>query len=184
MKRLSDHVTSLKSAFKLTGGIGHSNHYRSCYAGILLRIKTFYISFEDRTSVDFIHECPIFKWVWVTWPKWRVPGPGNRVVVPVMAARSMMTSSNGNIFRDTGHLCGEFTGRRWIPRTKASDAELWCFFDVPPNKQLSKQSWGWWSETPSCPLWRQCNEYAHHYRPKTWFQWIRQRQLQNKARNI
>ena len=35
-----------------------------------------------------------------------------------------MTSSNGNIFRVTGHLCGEFTG---IPRTKASDAELWCF---------------------------------------------------------
>ena len=25
------------------------------------------------------------------------------------------------------------------------------------NKQLSKQSWGWWFETPSCPLWRQCN---------------------------
>ena len=39
-----------------------------------------------------------------------------------------MTSSNGNIFRVTGHLCGEFTGPRWIPRTKASDAELWCFF--------------------------------------------------------
>ena len=38
----------------------------------------------------------------------------------------MMTSSNGNIFRVTGHLCGEFTGPRWIPRTKASDAELWC----------------------------------------------------------
>ena len=27
-----------------------------------------------------------------------------------------MTSSNGNIFRVTGPLCGEFTGRRWIPR--------------------------------------------------------------------
>ena len=39
----------------------------------------------------------------------------------------MMTSSNGNIFRATGHLCGEFTGQRWIPHTKASDAELWCF---------------------------------------------------------
>ena len=39
----------------------------------------------------------------------------------------MMTSSNGNIFRVTGHLCGEFTGPRWIPRTKASDVELWCF---------------------------------------------------------
>ena len=39
----------------------------------------------------------------------------------------MMTSSNGSIFRVTGHLCGEFTGPRWIPHTKASDAELWCF---------------------------------------------------------
>ena len=27
-------------------------------------------------------------------------------------------------FRVTGHLCGEFTGPRWIPRTKASDAEM------------------------------------------------------------
>ena len=24
-------------------------------------------------------------------------------------------------------FCGEFTGHRWIPRTKASDAELWIF---------------------------------------------------------
>ena len=38
-----------------------------------------------------------------------------------------MTSSNGNIFRVTGPLCVEFTGQRWIPRTKASDAEHWCF---------------------------------------------------------
>ena len=37
---------------------------------------------------------------------------------------SMMTSSNGNIFRVTGHLCEEFTGPRWIPHTMASDAEL------------------------------------------------------------
>ena len=29
----------------------------------------------------------------------------------------MMTSWNGYIFRVTGHLCGEFTGHRWIPRT-------------------------------------------------------------------
>ena len=39
-----------------------------------------------------------------------------------------MTLSNGNIFRVTGPLCGESTGHRWIPRTNASDAELWCFF--------------------------------------------------------
>ena len=39
----------------------------------------------------------------------------------------MMRSLNGNIFRVTGHLRGEFPGLRWIPRTKASDAQLWCF---------------------------------------------------------
>ena len=39
----------------------------------------------------------------------------------------MMTLSNGNIFRVIGPLWGEFTAHRWIPLTKASDAELWCF---------------------------------------------------------
>ena len=44
----------------------------------------------------------------------------------------MMTSSNGNIFRVTGPLCGEFTCHGWIPLTKPSDAELWCFlWSVP-----------------------------------------------------
>ena len=42
----------------------------------------------------------------------------------------MMTSSNGDIFRVTGLLCGKFTGPRWIPLTKASDAELWFFLDL------------------------------------------------------
>ena len=28
---------------------------------------------------------------------------------------TIMTSSNGNIFCVTGHLCGDFTGHRWIP---------------------------------------------------------------------
>ena len=45
----------------------------------------------------------------------------------------MMTSSNGNIFCVTEHVCGEFTGPRWIPRTKASDAELWCFLWSAPE---------------------------------------------------
>ena len=40
---------------------------------------------------------------------------------------NMMTSSNASIFRVTDPLCGEFTGHRWIPLIKASDAELWCF---------------------------------------------------------
>ena len=44
----------------------------------------------------------------------------------------MMTSLNGNIFRVAGPLCGEFTGHLWPPRTKASDAELWCFLWSAP----------------------------------------------------
>ena len=36
----------------------------------------------------------------------------------------MMTSSNGNIFRVTDPLHGEFTGHRWIPLTEAGEAEL------------------------------------------------------------
>ena len=39
----------------------------------------------------------------------------------------MMTSSNGNTFRVTALCAGNFTGHRWIPLTKASDAELVCF---------------------------------------------------------
>ena len=37
---------------------------------------------------------------------------------------------------------------------------LWgfdVFFNLRPNKRLSKQSWGWWFETPLCSLWRHCN---------------------------
>ena len=40
---------------------------------------------------------------------------------------SMMTSQKGNIFRVTSSLSGDHTGHRWIPLTKASGAELWCF---------------------------------------------------------
>ena len=44
----------------------------------------------------------------------------------------MMTSSNGNFFCVTGHICGEFPGHRWIPRTKASDVELWYILWYEP----------------------------------------------------
>ena len=52
----------------------------------------------------------------------------------------MMTSSNGNIFRIAGHLCGdkpvpgEFPAQR--PVTRSFDV----FFDLRLNKRLSKQS--------------------------------------------
>ena len=68
-----------------------------------------------------------------------------------------MTSSNWNIFRVPGPLCGEITGHQWILLTKANDAELWCFLWSALNKLFSKHSRRRWFETLSIPLWRQCN---------------------------
>ena len=96
----------------------------------------------------------ISKSKWNSSPKTKlVTSEKNRAITAIM------TSSNGNIFRVTGPLCGEFTGPRWIPRAKANDAELWCFLWSVMNKRLSKQSWGWWFETPTHPLWRHRNVY-------------------------
>ena len=49
-------------------------------------------------------------------------------------------------------VTGEFPTQR--PVTRGFDA----FFDLRLNKRLSKQSWGWWFETPSRPSWRHHNE--------------------------
>ena len=46
---------------------------------------------------------------------------------------------------------GDFPAQR--PATRSFDV----FLDLHPNKRLSKQWWGWWFETPSCPLWRHRN---------------------------
>ena len=48
---------------------------------------------------------------------------------------------------------GEFPSQR--PVTQSFD----IFFDLCLNKRLSKQSWGWWFETPSHSLWRRRNAY-------------------------
>ena len=45
----------------------------------------------------------------------------------------------------TGHLCREFT----------------CLLSL--DKRPSKQSWGWWFETPSRSLWRHCNGRARFW---------------------
>ena len=36
------------------------------------------------------------------------------------------------------------------------------FFYLRLNKRSSKQSWGWWFETLSSPLWRHSNNYHNH----------------------
>ena len=63
-------------------------------------------------------------------------------------------------------VTGEFPTQR--PVTRSFDV----FFDLRPNKRLSKQWWGWWLETPSCPLWRHRNVplALGHHRPPYWLQ--------------
>ena len=65
---------------------------------------------------------------------------------------------------------GEFPAQR--PVTRSFDG----FFDMHPNKWLSKQWRGWWFETPPCPLWRYRNDnkvvswpsYLYNGNPYTW----------------
>ena len=74
----------------------------------------------------------------------------------------MMTSSNGNIFP------GEFPAQR--PVARSFDVS----FDLRLNKRLSEQSWGWWFETLSRPLWRHCNDIRIEvlYRRNQGYWWL------------
>ena len=55
------------------------------------------------------------------------------------------------IFAGNSPVTGDFPAQR--PVTWSFDV----FFDLRLNKLLNKQSWGWWFENPSRPLWRHCN---------------------------
>ena len=78
----------------------------------------------------------LYKWKsWDSW--WRHQLETNSTVLAICAGNSQVP--------------GEFPAQR--PVTRSFDV----FFDLRLNKRLSKQSWGWWFETLSCPLWRHCN---------------------------
>ena len=71
----------------------------------------------------------------ITWIK---PKSILNVEIKQIMLYDMMTSPIGNIFRVTGHLWGEFTVYQWIPPTKASDAELWCFLWSAPYQTVEQ----------------------------------------------
>ena len=51
---------------------------------------------------------------------------------------------------------GEFPTQR--PVTRSFDV----YFDLRPDKRLSRQSWGWWFETLSHSLWRHRNDLRNY----------------------
>ena len=88
-------------------------------------------------AVDFLARCV------VTWPVspmlwWRHQAETFSALLAICAGNSPVT--------------GEFPPQR--PVTQSFDV----YFDLRVNKRWSKQSWGWWFETPSFPLWRQSND--------------------------
>ena len=82
----------------------------------------------------------------------------------------MMTSSNGNIFRVTGPLCGEFTGPGEFPTQRPVMRSFDVFFELRLNKHLSKQPWGWWFETP---LWGHAASIFNSLWPSNAICWYR-----------
>ena len=53
-------------------------------------------------------------------------------------------------------VTGEF------PKQRPATRSFGVFFNLHRNKLLCQQKWVWWFETPSCSLWRHCNENLQH----------------------
>ena len=62
---------------------------------------------------------------------------------------------------------GEFPTQR--PVTRSFDV----YFDLRPNKRVSKQLWGWWFETQSHPLWRHVMSSHRNLEKLFTWQWAR-----------
>ena len=75
-------------------------------------------------------------WWWITW--WRHQMETFSALLAIYTGNSPVT--------------GEFPAQRPVARS------FDVFFDLRLNKRLRKQSWGWWFETLSRPLWRHCND--------------------------
>ena len=72
--------------------------------------------------------------------------------IPVTWWRHQMATFSALLVLCAGNspVSGEFPSQR--PVTRSFDV----FFDLRSNKRLTKQSWGWWFETPSPSLYAWC----------------------------
>ena len=68
-----------------------------------------------------------------------------------------MTSSNGNISALLAICVGNLPVPGEFPAQRPMMRSFGVFVDLRLNKRLRKQSWDWWFETLSHPLWRHCN---------------------------
>ena len=92
-------------------------------------------------NVCLIVQASLHQYVMTLWPYswWHHPMETFSALLAICAGNSQVT--------------GEFPAQR--PVTRSFDV----FFDLRLNKRFNKQSWGWWFEVPSCPLWCHCNVF-------------------------
>ena len=70
------------------------------------------------------------------------------------------------IYAGNSPVPGEFPAQRSV--TRSFDV----FFYLRLNIRRSKQSWGWWFETPSGSLWRHSNGCEENPKPDFWCVWF------------
>ena len=109
---------------------GHNFAY-DIFKYFFLKMKSFYF---DSNFIKHIPQGPIDKHL-DSW--WRHQMETFSALLAICAGNSPAS--------------GEFPAQRPVTRS------FNVFFDLRLNKRLSKQSWGWWFETLSCPLWRHSN---------------------------
>ena len=142
---------------------------RSGQARSWVNIHRVWLWFRDRNSLINVNLQSIFYWISLSWsPKKQDCHDANFVAtdddkVGIMTTfvfqrwcfvllswwRHQMETFSALLAICAGNspVPGEFPAQR--PVTQSFDV----FFDLRLNKRLSKQSWGWWFETLSRPLW-------------------------------
>ena len=105
------------------------------------------------TSPILVDSCDIF----IDMPRKNFNGTGVNVELPQSWWRHQMETYSVLLAICAGNssVTGEFPAQR--PMKRSFDV----FFDLRLNKQLSKQSRGWWFETPSRSLWHHCNAWPN-----------------------
>ena len=111
------------------------------YTDLWVKIENFTSFYGNGGSSGFYKSNFLIVYGWHcyyvgSWASWLCHNRYPWKVYGIASNLRMMTSSDGNMFHVAGPLCGEFTGDRWIPHTKANDMELWCFLWSAPEQTI------------------------------------------------
>ena len=140
--------------------------------------------------MNCVTKCRFAKHIVLKWPAYLYTGSGRKwstfcshFQMHFREIRLSDVDANGSIWQYIDHddvIKWKHFPRYWsfvrgIHRSPVNSPHKgqWrdAFFDLRPNKRLSKQSWGWWFETSSRWLWCHCNVIvsvmAGHRKDKT-----------------